>query len=182
MLDRIALAFEVPLRVEFGHDPKENVADAGRLAMQELVLGLGRGLGYSAAFELGTRPAEPWRSIDVVLGSAALRRLVCVECWNTIGDMGAAARASDRKRAEAEAMAVGMWGADARAALVWVLRATARNRALVTRYPEVFASRFPGSSRRWVAALTIGRSPPAEPGLIWCDLRASRLFAWRQPT
>jgi transcriptional regulator with XRE-family HTH domain len=180
MLDRIALAFGVPLRVEFARDPNENVADAGHLAMQELVLRLGRGLGYSAAFELATKPTEPWRSIDVLLASEARGWLICVECWNTIGDVGAAARASERKRAEAEAVAVGMWGADARAALVWVVRASARNRALVDRYPEVFASRFQGSSRRWVAALNTGTSPPAQPGLIWCDVRATRLFGWRQ--
>jgi transcriptional regulator with XRE-family HTH domain len=179
-LDRLALAFDVPLRVEFGRDPKEDFVDAGHLAMQELVIRLGRGLGYRPTFELATRPAEPWRSVDVVLGSEARRWLICVECWNTIGDIGAAARASDRKRAEAEAIAVGKWGADARAALVWVVRATARNRTLVTRYPEVFASRFPGSSRRWVAALAVGTSPPEESGLIWCDVRATRLFGWRQ--
>ena len=44
--------------------------------------------------------------------------------------------------------------------------------------PEVFASRFPGSSR--VEALTRGDPPPAEPGLVWCDVSATRLFAWRR--
>lgn len=62
-----------------------------------------------------------------------------------------------------------MWGPSARAALVWVVRATARNRLLVARYPEVFATRFPGSSRAWVAALTAGGPIPTEPGLVWCD-------------
>ncbi len=63
---------------------------------------------------------------------------------------------------------------------VWVVRAAARNRALVARYPEVFAARFPGSSARWVAALTHGTEPPPEPGLVWCDVGATRLFAWRR--
>lgn len=45
----------------------------------------------------------------------------------------------------------------------WVIRATRRNRELVARYPELFATRFPGSSRAWVAALAAGkRAPPTE--------------------
>jgi transcriptional regulator with XRE-family HTH domain len=180
-LQRVGLAIGAPLRIEFGRDPKLEVADAGHLAVQELVLRLGRRLGYGGEFELPTRPSEPWRSIDVVLASEARRLVICVECWNTIGDIGAAARSSARKLAEAEAMAVGRWGEDARAALVWVVRATARNRALVARYPEVFGSRFPGSSGRWVAALTEGSEPPIQNGLVWCDVRATRLFPWRRP-
>jgi len=179
-LERIGIALQVPLNLGFARDPKLDVADAGHLAMQELVLRLGRRLGYDGEFELPTRPAEPWRSIDVVLASEARHLVICVECWNTIGDIGAAARVSARKLAEAEAMAVGRWGEDARAALVWVVRATARNRALVARYPEVFGSRFPGSSGRWVAALTEGSEPPIQTGLVWCDLDATRLFGWRR--
>jgi len=44
----------------------------------------------------------------------------------------------------------------------------------------VFASRFRGSSRGWVAALANGAEMPIEPGLVWSDLTATRLFAWRQ--
>jgi hypothetical protein len=97
-----------------------------------------------------------------------------------IGDIGAAVRSSVRKAAELEALAIGRWGEDATTGLVWVVRATARNRSLIGRYPEVFASRFPGSSRGWVAALTTGAEPPREPGLVWSDVNATRLFAWRR--
>jgi hypothetical protein len=108
---------------------------------------------------------------------------VLAECWNTIGDIGAAARSSERKRADAEALAAARWGeAPAAVGVVWVVRATARNRALVARYPEVFAARFPGSSAGWVRALTEGAAPPDEPGLVWCDVAATRLFAWRRPS
>ena len=179
-LERIGIALAVPLTVSFARDPKVEVADAGHLAIQELVLRLGRGHGHVGGFELPTRPAEPWRSIDVVLRSAEEHRMVCVECWNTIGDIGVAVRASTRKAAELEQMAVGRWGAEARVGLVWVVRATARNRALLAKYPEVFSTRFPGSSRDWVAALTEGREMPAEPGLVWSDPSAIRLFEWRQ--
>jgi hypothetical protein len=52
---------------------------------------------------------------------------------------------------------------------------------LIQRYPEVFASRFPGSSRAWVQVLTTGSTIPAEPGLVWCDVGATRIFEWRRP-
>ncbi len=176
-----AAAFDRPLVVDFGGPSQaEAPRDAGHLAIQELVLGLGRKLGATATFELATRPAEPWRSVDVGLAFEGQRRLIQVECWNTIGDVGAAARASTRKQAELADLAVAGWGVDGRAALVWVVRATARNRYLVARYPEVFAARFMGSSRRWVDALTSGAEPPDQPGLVWCDVRATRLHARRR--
>ena len=181
VLQRIALALDRPLIVSFGgRDPSEAPADAGHLAIQELVLRLGRAVGYTGSFELPTRPAEPWRSADVGLASDARRRLIHAECWNTIGDVGAAARSSARKLAELEDLAIARWGSDSSTGLVWIVRATARNRALIARYPEVFASRFPGSSRGWVDALMTGSAPPSEPGLVWCDLGATRLFAWRR--
>jgi transcriptional regulator with XRE-family HTH domain len=178
-LDRVGLAFGVPVTAGLGRDPQIEVADAGHLAMQELVLRHGRACGFTVGFELPTKPAEPWRSIDVVLASEPQARMICVECWNTIGDIGAATRASRRKAAELEEMAIARWGEGARAGLVWVVRSTTRNRALLARYPEVFATRFPASSHAWVAALTTGGEPPPTDGLVWCDLDATRLFAWR---
>jgi len=179
-LQRIAFALGRPLVVSFGgRDPSETTADAGHLAIQELILRVGRSAGYAGTFELPTRPSEPWRSADVGLANGAHRRLIHVECWNTIGDVGAAARSSARKLADLRDLAIGRWGDESSVGLVWVVRATARNRALIARYPEVFASRFPGSSRGWVKALTVGSPPPAEPGLVWCDVGATRLFEWR---
>lgn len=180
-LQRIAIALGRPLVVSFGgRDPEEAPADAGHLAIQELVLRLGRAAGYTGSFELPTRPSEPWRSADVGLASDTRRRLVHAECWNTIGDVGGAARSSARKLAELDDLATARWGEGSSTGLVWIVRATARNRALIARYPEVFASRFPGSSRGWVDALTMGSEPPPEPGLVWCDVGATRLFAWRR--
>jgi hypothetical protein len=179
-LERVGIALGVPLTMSFARDPKVEVTDAGHLAIQELVLRLGRAHGHVGGFELPTRPAEPWRSIDVVLRSDEAHRMICIECWNTIGDIGAAARASARKAAELEQMAVGRWGPEARVGLVWVVRSTRRNRDLLATYPEVFAARFPGSSRDWVVALTEGREPPSAPGIVWCDINATRLFEWRQ--
>lgn len=179
---RIAIALGMPLRVSFARDPLTETPDAGHLAIQELVLRIGRTAGSAGSFELPTRPADPWRSIDVGLRDDVRRRIVVVECWNVFGDIGSAARASVRKLAEAAELAAARWGDEPHAVgLVWVVRATARNRALVARYPEVFGSRFPGSSAGWVAALTTGAPPPTEPGLVWCDVAATRLFPWRRP-
>jgi transcriptional regulator with XRE-family HTH domain len=180
VLQRIGVALNRYLEIRFGRDAMEQPADAGHLAMQELVLRLGRANGFIGEFEVPTRPAEPWRSIDVVLASRPRRLMILNECWNTFGDIGAAARATVRKTAELEALATGRWGPDARVRVVWIVRATARNRALLGRYPEIFASRFSGSSRAWVRALTEGSEPPTEPGLVWCDVAATRLLEWRR--
>jgi hypothetical protein len=86
------------------------------------------------------------------------------------------------EQAELAGLAVARWGTSGASSLVRVVRSTARNRAIVTRYPEIFAARFPGSSRDWVSALTTGAVPPAAPGLVWADPAATRIFAWRRPT
>jgi len=180
---RVSIAVGTPLIATLQRDPMEDTVDAGHLAMQELVLRLGRGAGYARSFELVTKPAEPWRSTDVGLRDDRRRVLVLGECWNSVGDVGAGVRSTTRKVAEAEQYAVAMWGdRPHRVASVWIVRATKRNRELVARYPEVFATRFPGSSRGWVAAPTTGGDPPAEPGLVRADGGATRLFAWRRRT
>ena len=177
---RVALAVDAPLVVSLQRDLRGDTADAGHLAMQELVLRTGRQAGYHGTFELATRPTEPLRSVDVGLRDNRRRRLLLVECWNTFGDVGAGARSGNRKLAEAADLAAALRGTEpAVVGLIWVVRASRRNRALVARYPELFASRFPGSSRRWLRALAEGDLPPGEPGLVWSDARATRLFEWR---
>ncbi|HJP87640.1 MAG TPA: helix-turn-helix transcriptional regulator [Candidatus Limnocylindrales bacterium] len=182
VLERLAMALRIWLTVELAKDPQRDVADAGHLAIQELVLRLGRQTGRTTQFELATKPNEPWRSADVAIGSPKEKVAADIECWNTIGDIGAAKRSSDRKVAELAERAVAMWGARGRAALCWVVRDTKRNREILAKYPEVFAKQFPGSSAAWVAALTTVAPIPIEAGLVWCDVKATRLFAWRKPT
>jgi len=177
---RLALALGTPLAVDLPRDRALEPADAGHLGIQELVLRLGRRAGYGRSVELATKPAEPWRSIDVALADDRRRRLIVVECWNVIGDVGAAVRASARKLAEAQAIASSRWGeAAGPAGLVWVVRATARNRALVARYPELFRTRFPGSSRIWSRALSEGIDAPLDAGLVWASVNGERILAWR---
>jgi hypothetical protein len=104
-----------------------------------------------------------------------------VECVNVFGTVNASIRSSDRKRAEAEELAVAIGhGRTYTVHQVWVVRASQRNREIVARYPEIFTARFTGSSHAWVRALTEGTAPPNEPGLVWCDVKATRLFAWRR--
>lgn len=179
---RIATVLGRPLRLDLGADPIEEPRDAGHLAMQELVIRLGRAVGYTGLFEVPTKPADPSRSTDVGLRDDRRRRLVQVECWNRPDDFGAGMRSSDRKRADAEAFAATRDDGDSYAvASCWVVRSTTRNRAILAKYPEVIASRFPGSSLAWVRALTTGTDPPDEPGLVWCDAAATKLFPWRRP-
>ena len=61
--------------------------------------------GFQRTFELPSRPANPTHATDVGLRDDRGRRLILVECWNTIGDLGAAVRSTNRKRVEAEDLA-----------------------------------------------------------------------------
>jgi hypothetical protein len=151
--------------------------------MQELALRLGRETGRARTFELPTRPANPSHSIDVCLRDDAQRFLIIEECWNMFGNINASVRSTRRKIAEAAELAVAVGGDEGlyRVAAVWIVRDTWRNREILARYPEVFSSAFTGSSRGWVRALSVGGAPPEEMGLVWCDVRATRLFTWRRP-
>lgn len=88
----VAMAAGRMLRIELTADIATEPADVGHLAIQELVLRLARGRGVARTFELPTKPAEPWRSADVGLRDDVRHILEIVECWNTFGDVGAAAR------------------------------------------------------------------------------------------
>jgi transcriptional regulator with XRE-family HTH domain len=175
----LGVALGRPLAVSFskGLDPAANLADAGHLEIQEHVLALASATGRPGTFELPTRPDDPSRSTDVGIRDPERHLRILVECWNTFGDLGAAIRSTTRKSAQATAT----WPDD-RIATVWVVRASAANRAMLARYPHLFASTFDGSSRRWVGALTNGGAPPDRPGLVWFDPGTRRLVEWRGRT
>jgi transcriptional regulator with XRE-family HTH domain len=178
----LGTALSQPLAISFTRPLTQlrEPADAGHLAMQERLLELGRATGRTGTFELPTRPADPWHSIDVCVVDPRHRVLIIQEAWNRFGDLGAATRSSNRKAAEAAALAAIVEdGPPYRVAMVWVVRATVTNRALIARYPQIFGSAFPGSSRLWVRAMELGTAPPDRPGLVWLDPASGRLTEWR---
>jgi len=104
--------------------------------------------------------------------------LILEECWNTFGNLGASVRSTRRKIAEMEEVAVAIGGGAGpyRAAACWVIRDVARNRLVVARYPQIFASTFAGSSAGWVRSLTTRSvAPPQGAGMVWCDPRSKTL-------
>jgi len=170
-----------PLAVAATRSLESEPRDAGHLAGQELVMRLAQANGVHATFELPTRPQNPALMVDVGLRDDRHRVLDITEIWNRLDDLGGARRTFKRKLAEAEALAVAVGGdrGPYRVTGCWVLRATAANRALLARYPTIFASEFPGSSRQWVWALTAGAPPPSEPGLVWIDVAGTRIYEAR---
>lgn len=181
-LQRIGYALDRPVTVQLARGVAEPV-DAGHLAMQELVVRLIGAAGYRPQVELPSVRHGTWRSSDVAAMCAADHSLLGIECWNTIGDLGAGFRSSDRKRHDLDELAAATWGpGDHRIGICWVMRATRANRELVARYPSLIASRFPGSLAAWVQALAEGAAPPIGDGLVWCDVGATRIYPWRRPT
>ena len=171
----LAVTFSRPLGVTLGP------ADAGHLAMQERLLTLARATGRTATFELSTRTSDPSRSIDVCVRDARHRVLIIEEAWNTFGDVGAAARTTARKRAEAADLAATIDdGAPYRVASVWVVRPSATNRSLLARFPGIFSAACPGSSRHWTRALTSTDAPPVGQGLVWLDPSSGTVTEWRR--
>ena len=167
----LGLVLKLPLRIEFGRDALEEPTDAGHLKMQELMLRLARTLGITRFFELPTRSTDPALSVDVGWRDDARRALILNECWNTFGNINAAVRTTHRKIAETSQLAVTLGGGGEPfvVAACWIVRDTRRNRELIGRYPEVFATAFPASSSAWVRALTAPAAPvptEARPGLV----------------
>ena len=177
---RAMLAVERPLRLDLGADALERPADSGHLDGQELVLRVLRASGVKRFVELNTRPSESRRAIDVVALDEARKVMLLIQVWNTFGDLGSAARGFDRELAAAGEAAAGLGHPNVRVAGCWAIVDSRRNRDLLRRYPEFFATRFPGSSVGWVRAITGRASPPDQPGIIWLDLRRGEIVGRRR--
>ena len=178
----LGIAVDRPLAMSFSKPlTQARVADAGHLEMQEALLDLAAATGRRAVAELPTRPLDPTHSIDVAVWDGPQRTLIIQEAWNTFGDIGAAIRSTHRKQAEAADLAVVLArdGGPTRVAVVWVVRASAANRALLARYPRLFSAAFDGSSRAWARALASGAVPPERPGLVWFDPATRRIVPRR---
>ena len=179
LLVRVARAIGIAPRVELTRDPLDGPADAGHLAIQELLVRLARATAGTALVELPLGASDRARSVDVCVHRRALGELIVQEAWNRIGDVGAGLRSFDHKLALAAEAAMAFPNPPTKVTGVWVVRATRANRALLAAYPALFAARFPGSSRAWVRALVTGSSAPVDPGIVLCDVSATRLFEWR---
>ena len=88
--DWFALAdvLDAELFIRLSRDREDEPVDAGHLIIQEPLLRLGREAGLARLFELPRRPADPSRSVDVGLRDDRRRRLILLEAWNTISDIG----------------------------------------------------------------------------------------------
>jgi DNA-binding XRE family transcriptional regulator len=191
----LGIAVGRPLAVGLSRPPATGPADAGHLDIQEFILSLPIAGGQTRHVELPTRATDPSRSIDVCLRDVASGRILILEAWNRIDDLGAAIRSTNRKLAEADGLAAATGpdvapplaargvpprasrkpatGPDRPIAVAvhacWIVRVTAANRRLAQRYPGILRAAFPASSAAWVRALTTGSQPPSESGFVWFD-------------
>lgn len=176
---RVPRALGLTPRLEHGRDPLDRSADAGHLAIQELLVRLARATADTGLVELPLGTGARSLSVDVCVHRRALGELIVEEAWSRVGDVGAGLRSFDRKLALAAEAGAAFARPPRIVTGVWVVRATRANRELLATYPALFTTRFLGSSRGWVRALTSGAPAPPEPGLVPCDGNASRLFEWR---
>ena len=157
--------------------------DYEHLKRQQLVVEAAVAGGWRATIEhpTGRRSDRP-ASVDVRLDRAERRETAIIEIWDWFDDVGAAYRGFDEKltAASREHARRELGGADPwRVSGVIVVRATRRNRQLVREFRTLFRTRFPGTSATWLASIGGPAPMPAEPGLLWTDVRGARLFAAR---
>lgn len=178
----LAVGRPIAVTASRGLDP--DPIDAGHLGAQEFLLRRARTNRIGRSFELPTTSTPTTRFIDVNLRDDRHRTLIVTEIWNRFDDLGAGSRSFKRKLIDAQAAAViaGGEGTPYRVTGCWVLRETAANRALVRRYAAILQTDLPGSSRAWATTLLDGADPPTEPGLVWIDLAATRIFELRPRT
>ena len=161
----IGIALDRPIAIGFSRDTIQPLQDAGHLAAQELVIRIAAAAGWLPTFETPSNPSDPRFVSDIVL---TRERAVLVEVWNRLDDLGAAVRSTDRKLAD-------LAGRREPARSCWILVDSAANRAIVRQYPAILRARFPASWIEWVRGLTGRSEPPADPGLIWADVRSASL-------
>ena len=150
--------------------------DSEHLRRQQVVIEHAAGGAWIGRPEVAIRTADGvHRSIDVVLERVARREIAVVEIVDLLTDIGEAMRGLERK---VEAVASASPGATVRGLLV--VRATARNRALIAEFGPLLRARFPASGAAWLAALTDRARPmPSGDGLLWSAVRDGRLIESR---
>lgn len=168
----------------------EEPRDMAHLRTQALIVETAAPGGWAATPEAAIDDAaERSRSIDVLLERVRARmatEVAIVEVFDWLPDVGAAFRSWDRRLARAERWAIATrareWdGATLipRVSGCWVLRATKRNRRLVRELRALFAVRFPGAGRDWLAAFGTDAPMPSAPALLWVSVKGDRLWPVR---
>jgi transcriptional regulator with XRE-family HTH domain len=164
--------------------------DIAHLRAQALLVELARLGGWHAIPEAAIDDAaERSRAVDALLERARPAEAVEVAVMEVIdwfADLGASLRAWDRRLARVERQTIALRTRDGaagtlvpRASGCWVVRATQRNRTLVSELRALFAVRFTGSGREWLEALGTQAPMPAAPALLWISVRGDRIWASR---
>jgi len=151
--------------------------DYQHVIRQELVIRYAADGGWRADPERLVTGQGAWRYVDVLLRRPLTREVAVVEIWDFLDDVGAGLRglADKIERVRVETSGTAVSG-------LLVVRATLRNRRLVSHLAAVFASHFPASSPLWLRALRDpSTSMPGERGLVWTDARGTRLQASKLP-
>ena len=151
--------------------------DIAHLRGQAAIVTFAEPGGWRARVEHSIDPASRRsRSVDVILDRSALAEVAVVELVDLFADGGDVMRGLADKVAVVRRSAPGL-----RVAGLLVLRATRRNRLLMTELRPLVEARFPASSSDWIAAL---RSPshrmPTADGFVWARVDGTSLFAARR--
>ena len=143
--------------------------DAVHLRHQELLARTAASGGWQSRPEHGLGGAGV---ADLVVSRRD--ELALIEVWDWFADVGDAFRSWDRKLENLQAPT------DRRVSGCWIVRATQRNRRLISAHRTLFAGRFPGGGAAWLNALTARQCPmPANPALLWVTVGGERLFVAR---
>jgi hypothetical protein len=147
------------------------------LRRQQAVIEFAEAGGWRA---LPERPIDPdagrSRSIDVFLERRATREVAVIEIVNMLVDAGGDLRGlTDKVHAVTREL-----GDDWRVRGVLIVRATVTNRGTIAELASLIDSRFPASSRGWLAALSSPDTPmPEQDGFLWTRATTAGLFASR---
>lgn len=162
--------------------------DAVHLRTQELVANLALAGGWTSVPERavddaarGSRSVDLWLERETANG---VLEIVAIEVMDWFDDVGARFRDWDRRLERVRQLAVGTRSREGpdgitlpRVSGCWVVRATQRNRGILTDHRTLFRARFPGDAQSWLRSLD-GPSPlPSDPAVLWVDVKGTRLFA-----
>ena len=163
--------------------------DAVHLRHQELIIRLSIGGAWRALpEELIDRDARTSRAADVLLHRRSnvdgVNEYAFWDVWDWFDDVGGPVRDFGRRLEAVDRYATArMRGDDAQLPRIggcFVVRATNRNRGLISDHRHFFAARFPGSGHQWLTALTDTGAPmPREPALVWVAANGEQLFPSR---